>query len=172
MPSWRDASMGRVLTIAARAPLWLVFYYIGEIIMGKKYHIVIAQCTIYPHKWEMLFGDYDKNVAKDEREDLADSSDGCDYEKFKVVTLPEDSQAAIDSYIAVLNQGKTTLKPFKAGATVAFSLMPVGSKFSWIGNQAINIKTSPFSAESMNGMYKWSAIDKHFTVNDLVTFWE
>lgn len=61
---------------------------------------------------------------------------------------------------------------FESGATVAFSLMPVGSKFSWIGSPAINVKTSPFAAESYNGMYKWSAIDRHFSVNALVTFWE
>lgn len=63
-------------------------------------------------------------------------------------------------------------KLFKPGATVAFSLMPVGAKFSWIGNPNINVKTSPFSAESVNGLHKWSAIDMHFMVNDLVTFWE
>lgn len=138
----------------------------------RKYHIVIAQCTIYPNKWEMMFGDYDKNVAKDERDDLAESSDGTDYGTYKVVTLTEDSQAAIDSYIAVLNSGKVVKQPIKAGATVAFSLLPVGSKFSWIGSTIISVKTSDFSAESYNGMYKWSAIEKHFEVNALVTFWE
>lgn len=64
------------------------------------------------------------------------------------------------------------IKQFKAGATVAFSLIPVGSKFSWMGNPNINVKTSPFSAESYNGMHQWSAIDGHFAVNELVTFWE
>jgi hypothetical protein len=64
------------------------------------------------------------------------------------------------------------VKKATPGATVAFSLLPVGSKFSWIGNPNINIKTSAFSAESYNGMFQWSAIDRHFRVNELVTFWE
>jgi hypothetical protein len=68
----------------------------------RKYHIVIARCTI-GGKWEMTFGDYDKNVAQDERNDQSDSSDGCDYDKFKVVTLGQDDQATIDAYMAELN---------------------------------------------------------------------
>lgn len=64
------------------------------------------------------------------------------------------------------------MKALKPGATVAWSLLPIGAKFSWIGSPTISVKTSDFSAESYNGMYSWSAIDRHFNVNDLVTFWE
>lgn len=59
-----------------------------------------------------------------------------------------------------------------AGATVAFSILPIGAKFSWLGDTAINVKVSDFSAESYNGLYAWSAIDRHFRTDSLITFWE
>lgn len=56
--------------------------------------------------------------------------------------------------------------------TVAFSLLPIGAKFSWLGTTSINVKTSDFCVESYNGMFAWSAIDKHFRTDTLVTAWQ
>lgn len=61
----------------------------------------------------------------------------------------------------------------RAGMTIAFSLMPIGSKFTWMGNDGLFIvKMSDFSAEAYNGNGAWSVIDGHFKTDTLVTFWE
>ena len=52
-------------------------------------------------QWEAHFGDYDQEAAKAELEDILESYDRCNT---RLLRLPTDSQAAIDSAIAELNK--------------------------------------------------------------------
>lgn len=52
-------------------------------------------------QWEMHFGDYDRDTAKAELEDILESYDRCNT---KLLRLPTDSWESIDSAIAELNK--------------------------------------------------------------------
>lgn len=70
--------------------------------MAKSYHIVVA-VSKDTGKYEMLFGDYYKQVARDECYDLECGSSAEDYTKYRVITLTTDTQAAIDAKLTELN---------------------------------------------------------------------
>ena len=73
--------------------------------MTHKYYIVIG-FNIHADAWELIFGDYDHIVAYEERDDVRDGWSGNEYHSIQVVTLSQDNQAAIDTYIATLNRGE------------------------------------------------------------------
>lgn len=72
--------------------------------MAKKYY-TLAQFNVEAKTWQPQFGDYDRKVVEDEREDIL-----CGYncgvmvrkKDVKIITTDE-TQAAIDAAIAKLN---------------------------------------------------------------------
>lgn len=51
-------------------------------------------------RWAIEFGDYDRSVVRDEKDDMKDG-DYCDH-AFKIITTLDD-QASIDAAVAELN---------------------------------------------------------------------
>lgn len=75
--------------------------------MARKYHTLLI---CYPHEnipgagnWQIHFGDYDKEVVKQELEDEHDS--GTFKKNLKIITTGP-KQADIDAAVAELNQNK------------------------------------------------------------------
>lgn len=71
----------------------------------KKYHILVGKDALdespsKDKKFEMIFGDYDKEVVKQELEDQEHSS----YEKMRVITIESDTNEAVVAAIAKLNK--------------------------------------------------------------------
>lgn len=73
--------------------------------MSKRYFIVVGKSKD-SGKFELLFGDYYKQVARDEMYDLESGSSAEDYTHYRVYTLETDTQAAIDAKLLELNKGK------------------------------------------------------------------
>ena len=73
--------------------------------MSKCYFIVVAKLKD-TGKYEMLFGDYYKQVARDETYDVESGFGGADYTHYRVITLNTDDQATIDAKMTELNKGE------------------------------------------------------------------
>lgn len=71
---------------------------------ARKYYIVVGKSKD-SGKWEMLFGDYDRQVALDDSADLKGSFTGVEYQDIHVVMLPEDNAGAIRAKLDELNKG-------------------------------------------------------------------
>lgn len=75
--------------------------------MAKQYHIVVSKTPEEGSKWCIQFGDYDKETAKEELQDMKDHvGDGCTWEKgtkFKLVNIKGDKQKDIDIALSQLN---------------------------------------------------------------------
>jgi hypothetical protein len=71
--------------------------------MARKYHSVLERIE---GKWTIQFGDYDKEVAKQELQDMHDSGAGaCRLMKkdLRIITTAPD-QASIEAAVAKLNK--------------------------------------------------------------------
>ena len=65
---------------------------------AQKYYTLVG--TFQKNPWEIIFGDYDREVVEDERADIKDC--GTDYTKFKIITT-SDKQGEIEWAVSVLN---------------------------------------------------------------------
>ena len=65
-------------------------------------YYILAECEAATRKWILNFGDYDRDVVKQERLDYADSAD-CPLRDLKVIAIKGDAQADVDAAIAALN---------------------------------------------------------------------
>jgi hypothetical protein len=73
-----------------------------EVTQMSKRRVYYTLLSREPHskRWVIEFGDYDRNVVRDERDDMKDG-DYCDH-AFKIITTGE-TQAEIDAEVARLN---------------------------------------------------------------------
>lgn len=71
----------------------------------RKYHTLIVLPNCEGARWSPQFGDYDREVVRQEQGDTKE--DWPRGSKFKIVTTPDASQKAINAKIAELN-GETT----------------------------------------------------------------
>ena len=68
----------------------------------RKLPAYYVLCALYDGKWSVQFGDYEKDVVKDERADWADG----EPETQTTILKCEDSQASIDAAVAMANGEK------------------------------------------------------------------
>ena len=70
----------------------------------QKYYTLVGLNT--DHVWEIIFGDYDREVVEDERDDIKDNQENRvfhDITKFKIITT-SDKQADIEAKVAGLKK--------------------------------------------------------------------
>lgn len=73
--------------------------------MAKQYHIVVSKTP--EAKWQIQFGDYDKETAVEEMKDMKEQLAFGHWPrgtKFKTVTIKGDKQKDIDTTLAELNK--------------------------------------------------------------------
>jgi hypothetical protein len=74
--------------------------------MKSKTYYTLCVCDPADGLWSAQAGDYEREVMRDEMEDYKyHTGEGCQWEKgskFKIIAT-DDNQAAIDQYIAKLN---------------------------------------------------------------------
>lgn len=79
--------------------------------MSRKYHIVVSKMPEEGSRWQIQFGDYDKETAMEEMRDMKDHvGPGCVWEpntKFKCITLKGDKQTDINAKLDELNKEET-----------------------------------------------------------------
>ena len=76
----------------------------GDIVKTQKYYTLVGLNT--DHVWEIIFGDYDREVVEDERDDIKDNQENGVFHqiaKFKIITT-SDKQADIDLAVKRLNE--------------------------------------------------------------------
>ena len=73
----------------------------GDIVKTRKYHTLVGLNT--DHVWEIIFGDYDREVVEDEKSDQEDADCSDDYLSFKIIKTNE-AQADIYAEVAGLNE--------------------------------------------------------------------
>lgn len=66
--------------------------------MARKYFILVGKFGNKNAPFEMLFGDYEKDVVTDEKDDTSD-----EYKCLRVVTLLADTDAAVIEKMNELN---------------------------------------------------------------------
>jgi len=79
----------------------------GEIVKTQKYYTLVGLNTDHVDiGWEIIFGDYDREVVEDERDDIKDNQENGvfhDIAKFKIITT-SDKQADIEFAVKRLNE--------------------------------------------------------------------
>ncbi len=73
----------------------------GDIVKTRKYYTLVGLNT--DHVWEIIFGDYDREVVEDEKSDQEDADCSDDYLSFKIIKTNE-AQADIYAEVAGLNE--------------------------------------------------------------------
>jgi hypothetical protein len=68
--------------------------------MAKRKYFTLLQWQ--DNRWAIHFGDYDREVVEQERDDLKDSTEGALKAHFKIITTGV-RQAEIDAMVAKLN---------------------------------------------------------------------
>lgn len=72
---------------------------------NRKYHILVVRtyfCDTPKGTWHCEFGSYVRSEVIEEKE-ACKYSDGIPNRDIKVITLPTDTQQAIDAYVRSLN---------------------------------------------------------------------
>ena len=72
----------------------------GDIVKTQKYYTLVGLNT--DHVWEIIFGDYDREVVKDEVRAWVDAGRDDSYPSLKIITT-SDKQADIDLAVKRLN---------------------------------------------------------------------
>jgi len=70
--------------------------------MARTYWILIGKTELLAD-YELIFGDYDKEVVKQELEDTKTSGD-CEYRYLKVVRVPGDTTTDINNVLTSLRR--------------------------------------------------------------------
>ena len=85
----------------------------GDIVKTRKYYTLVGLNTDHVDiGWEIIFGDYDREVVEDERDDIKDNQENGvfhDIAKFKIITT-SDKQADIDLAVKRLNEKNSSWK--------------------------------------------------------------
>ena len=92
-----------VLTSSPRVNPCGLLSFKGEIVKTQKYYTLVGLNT--DHVWEIIFGDYDREVVEDEKSDQEDADCSDDYLSFKIIKTNE-AQADISEKVAQLNGEK------------------------------------------------------------------
>ena len=93
-----------VLTSSPRVTPCGLLSFKGDIVKTRKYYTLVGLNT--DHVWEIIFGDYDREVVEDERDDIKDNQENGvfhDIAKFKIITT-SDKQADIEAKVAGLEK--------------------------------------------------------------------
>ena len=79
----------------------------GDIVKTQKYYTLVGLNT--DHVWEIIFGDYDREVIEDEKSDQEDADCSDDYLSFKIIKTNE-AQADIEFAVKRLNEKNSSWK--------------------------------------------------------------
>ena len=75
---------------------------------AQKYYTLLGLNT--DHVWEIIFGDYDREVVENEKSDQEDADCSDDYLSFKIITT-SDKQSDIDHAVAKHNKASVYHQP-------------------------------------------------------------